>query len=130
MPVKNLGPDGGAGLSTFDAHSSPAGTIWCGEDFPEPLRNAFLVTRYGNLLAESKTALADSGFDVLAMKLTRTADGSWTAKTTRILAPLGRPIDAIQTGPGTVWILDYTRPTNMRDGVGWMPGRIIELKKK
>ena len=130
MPVKNLGPDGGAGLSTFDAHSSPAGTIWCGEDFPEPLRNAFLVTRYGNLLAESKTALADSGFDVLAMKLTRAADGSWTARTTRILAPLGRPIDAMRTGPGTVLILDYTRPTNMRDGVGWMPGRIIELRKK
>ncbi len=130
LPVKNLGPAGGAGLSTFDAHSSPAGTIWCGEDFPEPLRNSFLVTRYGNLLDESKTALADAGFDVLAMKLTRTPEGTWTAKTTTVLAPLGRPIDAIRTAPSTVLILDYTRPTNMRDGLGWLPGRIIELRKK
>ena len=130
LPVKNLGPAGGTGLSTFDPHSSPAGTIWCGEDFPEPLRNAFLVTRYGNLLDESKTSLTDAGFDVLAMKLTRTPSGTWTANTTTVLAPLGRPIDAIRTAPGTVLILDYTRPTNMRDGLGWMPGRIIELRKK
>ncbi len=130
LPVKNLGPAGGAGLATFDAHSSPAGTIWCGEDFPEPLRNAFLVARYGNLLAESKTRLADSGFDALAMKLTRAADGSWTARTTTVLAPLGRPIDVVQSAPGTALILEYTRPTNMRDGLAWLPGRIIELRKK
>ena len=130
QPVKNLGPDGGAGLATFHAHSCPAGMIWCGEDFPEPLRNAFLVTRYGNLLAESKTALADSGFDVLAVKLTRSDDGSWEARTHTVLAPLGRPLDVVQTAPGTVLILEYTRPTNMRDGLGWLPGRVIELRKK
>ena len=129
-PVKNLGPDGGAGLATFDAHSCPTGTIWCGDDFPEPLKNAFLVTRYGNLLPESKTALADSGFDVLAVKVSRAADGSWTAHTTTVLAPLGRPIDAVQTAPGTALVLEYTRPTNMRDGLGWLPGRVIELRKK
>jgi glucose/arabinose dehydrogenase/mono/diheme cytochrome c family protein len=127
-PVKNLGPDGGAGSSTFDPHSCPGGMIWCGEDFPEPLRNAFVVTRFGNLLAESTTRLKDAGFDVLAMKLARGEDGAWTAKTTTVLAPLGRPIDIVQTSPGTVLILEHTRPTNMRDGLGWMPGRVIELK--
>ena len=130
LPVKNLGPDGGAGLATFDPHSCPAGMIWCGGDFPEPLRNSFLVTRYGNLLAESRTSLADSGFDVLSMKLTQSADGAWTARTSTVLAPMGRPIDVVQTAPGTVLILEYTRPTNMRDGLGWMPGRIIELRKR
>ncbi len=130
MPVRNLGPDGGAGLATFDPHSCPAGMIWCGEDFPEPMRNAFVVTRYGNLLAESKTSLKDSGFDVLAVKLTKAANGAWTAETRTVLAPLGRPIDVKQTAPGTVLILEYTRPTNMRDGLGWMPGRVLELRRK
>jgi glucose/arabinose dehydrogenase len=129
-PVKNLGPAGGAGMATFDPHSCPGGVIWCGEDFPAPLQNTFLVTRYGNLLAESRTSLADSGFDVLSMRLTRAADGTWTANTTTVLAPLGRPLDVAHFGPGAALILEYTRPTNMRDGLGWMPGRIIELRKK
>jgi glucose/arabinose dehydrogenase len=130
FPVKNLGPDGGTGLATFDPHSCPAGMIWCGEDFPEPLRNSFLVTRYGNLLDESRTSLVDSGFDVLSMKLTRAGDGSWTSHTTTVLGPMGRPIDVVRTASGTALILEYTRPTNMRDGLGWMPGRIVELRKR
>lgn len=47
-----------------------------------------------------------------------------------MLAPLGRPIDLVQTAPGTLLILEYTRPTNMRDGLAWLPGRIVELRKK
>ena len=43
-PVANLGPAGGGtpqGLYTLEAHSSPAGAIWCGADFPPPLRGGF-----------------------------------------------------------------------------------------
>ena len=131
LPVKNFGPAGGgtaSGLSTFDAHSSPAGIVWCGSNFPEPLRERFLVTRYGNLLGEARTGNAsDVGFDVLSMKMTATADGKWTARTESILAPLGRPIDALALASGKVLILEYTRPTDFKNSLGWLPGRVIEL---
>ncbi len=133
-PVKNFGPAAGGtatGLGTFDPHSSPAGMIWCGSDFPEPLRERFLVTRYGNLLGEARTGVArDVGFDVLAMKMTQTSDGKWTARTETILAPLGRPIDVLQSAPGRVLVLEYTRPTDFKNGLGWLPGRVIELAVK
>ncbi len=133
-PVKNLGPAAGGtttGIGTFDAHSSPAGIVWCGSDFPEPLRERFLVTRYGNLLGEARTGVAqDVGFDVLAMKMTRSVDGKWTARTETILAPLGRPIDALQSAPGKLLILEYTRPTDFKNGLGWLPGRVIEFAVK
>jgi len=93
-PVKNLGPAGGGkadGLYTFDAHSSPAGMTWCGEDFPEPLRNGFLVTRFGNLLGESRTGIAeDIGFDVLSVHPKREGDGTWSARTETVFSKLGR----------------------------------------
>ena len=105
--------------------------IWCGSDFPEPLRERFLVTRYGNLLGEARTGVArDVGFDVLAMKMTQTSDGKWTARTETILAPLGRPIDVLQSAPGRVLVLEYTRPTDFKNGLGWLPGRVIELAVK
>jgi len=28
---------------------------------------------------------------------------------------------------GKALILEYTRPTTFKDGLGWLPGRIIEL---
>ena len=74
LPVANLGPAGGGkpeGLYTLDAHSSPAGSIWCGDDFPEPLRGGFLVTRFGNLLGPP-AAPDDVGFDLLSMHMTKT----------------------------------------------------------
>ncbi len=131
MPVKNLGPAGGAAggrISTFDPHSSPAGMIWCGDDFPAPLGGGFLITRYGNLLGADRTGIAnDVGFDVLSAHLQKTADG-WTARTETILAPLGRPLDVIRVGPGRAFILEYTRPTNFKEGLGWLSGRVIELR--
>ena len=42
--------------------------MWCGSDFPEPLRNGFLMTRFGNLLGPP-AAPEDVGFDVLALKM-------------------------------------------------------------
>ncbi len=131
MPVKNFGPAGGGkadGLWTFDAHSSPAGMTWCGDDFPEPLRNAFLVTRFGNLLGESRTGIAeDVGFDVLSVHPQQESDGSRSARTMSILPKLGRPIDVLNIGKGRVLILEYTRTSSFKDGLGWLPGRILEL---
>lgn len=132
LPVTNLGPAAGgskAGLSTFDPHSSPAGMIWCGEDFPAPLKNTFLVTRYGNLLGKDQTGIAqDTGFDVLAMQLEGSPSNGWRAKTETVLAPLARPLDVIRVGAGRALILEYTRPTNFKDGLGWLSGRVIELR--
>ncbi len=125
-PVANLGPAGGEGLYTLDAHSSPGGVIWCGEDFPPPLGGGFLVPRFGNLLG-ALAAPEDVGFDVLTMHITRAADGHWQARTERVLAPLGRPLDTHRVGPGRVLILEYTRPTNFKERIGWLPGRILEL---
>ncbi len=129
LPVENYGPAGGgseyAPLATFDAHSSPAGMIWCGDDFPAPLRGGFLITRYGNLLGPPASP-EDVGFDVLFCTLEQ-KEGKWRAHVTTVLAPLGRPIDIIHNGPGKALILEYTRPTNFREKIGWMPGRILEL---
>jgi glucose/arabinose dehydrogenase/mono/diheme cytochrome c family protein len=134
MPVKNLGPAGGgsgSGMSTFHPHSSPAGMMWCGDDFPAPIGGGFMVTRYGNLLGADRTGIAeDVGFDVLSMHLQQDGAGAWTARTESILAPLGRPIDVIRIGPGRALILEYTRPTNFKERLGWLSGRIIELRAK
>ena len=128
LPVRNNGPAGGGGrmggLSTFDPHSSPAGMIWCGDDYPEPLRGGFLVTRYGNLLPTPQ----DVGFDVLKVAVTQdAASGRWQAQVTTVLAPLGRPIDVLPVGEGKVLILEYTRPTDFKSRIGWLPGRVLML---
>jgi glucose/arabinose dehydrogenase/mono/diheme cytochrome c family protein len=127
-PVMNVGPAGGGssqGLGTFDAHSSPAGTIWCGEDFPAPLRGGFLVTRFGNLLG-APASPEDVGFDVLSVHVEKKGAG-WVAHTETVLAPLGRPLDVLAIGNGRALILEYTRPTTFKDKIGWLPGRILEL---
>lgn len=130
LPVRNLGPAAGGSsakpLATFDAHSSPGGLVWCGADWPAPLKNTFLITRFGNLLG-APAAPEDVGFDLLSARVAEQADGTWTAEMTTILSPLGRPLDIIRTGPGRALVLEYTRPTNFRDRLGWLPGRIIEL---
>lgn len=126
LPVINRGPAGGgsaAGLSTFDAHSSPGGMIWCGADFPPPLGGTFLMSRFGNLIGLKE----DVGFDVLSVKIKAGQGERLEAEVHSILAPLGRPIDVIQSGPGRALILEYTRPTNHRERLGWLPGRVIEL---
>ena len=130
LPVRNLGPAAGGRadqpLYTFDAHSSPAGMIWCGTEYAEPLRESFVITRFGNLLG-APAAPDDVGFDVIGAKVERTSNGEWQARMTSLLAPLGRPIDVLGIGDGRVLILEYTRPTNFKGKLGWLPGRIIEL---
>ena len=124
--IRNFGPSAGGSeekpIATFDAHSSPGGMIWCDDTWPAPLRRSFLLTRSGNLLATPK----DVGFDLLSVRLTRDGD-SWKAHTQTILAPLGRPLDVVRIGSARALVLEYTRPTNFRERLGWLPGRIIEL---
>lgn len=130
LPVLNLGPAGlmdGKPTSTFNAHSSPAGIVWLGDEWPESVRNGFLVGRLGSFL-KGPGPDEEHGFDVLHMRLDRRADGRWTARTHTFLAPLGRPIDLHIAGPGRIYVLEYTRPTNLGGGAGWLPGRILELK--
>ena len=127
MPVTNLGPAAGgrpgAPCYTFDPHSSPGGMIWCGADFPPLLRNSFLIARFGNVI----DCPVDVGFDLISAKMEQQPGGAWQARVTTVLAPLGRPVDVLHTGAGRVLILEYTRPTNLKSKLGWLPGRILEL---
>ena len=127
QPVVNVGPDGGfygQSVSTFDPHSSPAGIIFCGEEFPETLRGAFLVTRFGNLLKRDK----DVGFDLLQMRVKKIAVG-YESETKTWLAPLARPVDVVALG-GSIYVLEYSRPLNHKGDVPMLPGRLLELKPK
>jgi glucose/arabinose dehydrogenase/mono/diheme cytochrome c family protein len=126
-PIANLGPDGGfAGkpLYTFDPHSSPAGVVALGNDWPEGWRGTLLVARFGNLLKLSR----DVGFDVLQVKLVPGAKGD-AAECRSVLAPLGRPIDFHLAGK-RLFIAEYSRSTNHLAGLPALPGRILELSVK
>ena len=131
-PVLNLGPAGimgGQPTSTFNAHTSPAGLTWLGAEWPASVRNGFLVTRIGSFLLGPGED-EEHGFDVLHLKMERRADGSWAARTHTFLAPLGRPIDIHVAEPGKLYVLEYTRPTHLKNSAGWLPGRILELNVK
>lgn len=128
-PLVNEGPAGGGGiaggLGTFDPHSSPGGIVWCGKEYAEPLRSSFIVPRFGNLLPVPQ----DAGFDVLRVQPYRDkTTGLWQAKVTTLLAPMGRPLDVHPDGKGGIYILEYTRPTSFQSRIGWLPGRILQLK--
>ena len=132
LPVVNVGPAAlmdGKPTSTFNPHSSPAGMIWLEASWPEAVRNGFLVGRLGSFLAGPGDG-EEHGFDVLHMRLKREADGGWSARTETFLAPLGRPIDLHIADKGKIYLLEYTRATNLRDGAGWLPGRVLELTAK
>lgn len=132
LPVLNLGPAGlmaGQPTSTFNAHTSPTGLTWLGADWPESVRNGFLVARLGSFLFGPNED-EEHGFDLLHLKMEQRADGRWTARTTTVLAPLGRPIDVHIAAPGKLYVLEYTRPTKLKNAPGWLPGRILELTVK
>ncbi len=127
LPVENVGPAAlyeGKSTTTFTPHSSPAGLEWLGSTWPEAVRNGFLMGRFGNLIKTGNEQ--DCGFDVLSVKLDRTATGGWKAHTKTFLAPLGRPID-VHVAAGKIYVLEYTRPTSFKEQAGWLPGRIIEI---
>ena len=123
--IRNLGPAGGGSaqtpIATFDAHSSPAGMIYCGPDWPEAWRGRFIVGRFGNFIGRFNV-----GFDLLAVDLQRNAAGAYEARTETFLAPLARPIDLLQVGR-KLYILEYTRPVHARAGRPLNPGRVLEL---
>lgn len=129
LPIPNLGPDGGfygEPVYTFDPHSGPGGIVFLGDDFPQPYRGTFFLTRFGNFI---KTPKDNVGFDVLHAKLTRNSAGNYEARIHTLLAPLGRPIDIHLSGRGKVYILEYSRPTTSAASYA-LPGRILELAAK
>ncbi|MBI5691103.1 MAG: c-type cytochrome [Verrucomicrobia bacterium] len=131
-PVLNVGPAAlmyGKPTSTFNAHSSPTGLTWLGAEWPERIRQGFLVGRLGSFVMGPGPE-EEHGFDLLHLRMERRSDGQWLAHTTTFLAPLGRPIDVHIGRPGTLYVLEYTRPTDLKSRAGWLPGRILVLEAK
>jgi mono/diheme cytochrome c family protein/glucose/arabinose dehydrogenase len=123
--LRNFGPAGGgsatAPLASFDPHSSPAGLVYCGPDWPAALRGKFLMGRFGSLIGKG-----DVGFDLLTVSLQRDPTGTYVARTETFLSPLARPIDLLRVGR-KLYILEYTRHTSMKSGRPLSPGRVLEL---
>jgi mono/diheme cytochrome c family protein len=122
LPIANEGPAAGGAkrepLYTFDPHSSPAGIVFLGKEFPAEHRGTLLVVRFGNLLKRPR----DVGFDVLQVRLK--TEG--TAEIATLLSPLGRPLDIHLIGTA-IYVLEYSRETNNNAETGSLPGRVIEL---
>ncbi len=123
--IRNFGPAAGGSpekpIASFHPHSSPAGMLFCGPEWPAALRGKFLLGRYGNFLGDYNV-----GFDVLAVDLKRNAAGVFEARMDIFLAPVARPMDLLQMGR-KLYVLEYTRPTDKTSGRPMNPGRILEL---
>ena len=130
LPIANLGPNAGGSakkpLYTFDAHSSPGGIVFLGDDFPPGYRGTFLTTRFGNLIAQPK----DVGFDLLQVRLEKNSRGIYDAQVKILLAPLARPIDVHLSGRGKIYICEYTRVLDNSGRIAMLPGRLLELAVK
>lgn len=127
-PLANLGPDGGfngSPIYSFDPHSSPAGLVFLGNDFPPEHPGTLLIVRFGILIEQPK----DYGFDLLQARLRKNAQGQYEAHLKTLLAPLARPIDIIQNGRGKLFIAEYCRAITSKGSLG-LPGRILELAAK
>ena len=129
-PIQNRGPAAGGSegrpLYSFDAHSSPAGIAFLGENFPAPHRGTLLVTRFGNLLKKP----VDAGYDLVQVRLQKDGEGRYQSRMTTLLAPLGRPLDVYVSSRGRIYVLEYTRQTDNKAEFGMLPGRILELSVK
>lgn len=123
--IRNFGPAGGGTadqpIASFDPHSSPAGMLFCGPEWPAALRGKFLLGRFGNLIKSP-----DVGCDLLSLELRRNAAGAYEAHTETFLAPLARPLDLLQVGR-KLYIVEYTRPLGTKSGRPQNPGRVLEL---
>ena len=40
------------------------------------------------------------------------------------------PLDVHLAGKGRIYVLEYTRPTDFKSQVGWLPGRILLVEAK
>lgn len=138
-PLINSGPDGGftpggnPPMSTFDPHSCPAGFCYLDDTFPESCRGAFLIPRFGNMLAKPQ----DTGFDAVLARPepaapptspSAAAPGARHVHVTTFLKPLGRPVDALASGPGTVLIAEFSRSASNSGPGAMLPGRILRLR--
>lgn len=123
--IRNFGPAAGGSaekpIASFDPHSSPSGMIFCGPDWPAPVRGKFLIGRFGNFLLEQ-----NFGFDILAVELKRNPAGVYEARMETFLAPLARPIDLLPIGK-KLYLLEYARATDKTSGRPMSSGRILEL---
>lgn len=128
LPIPNLGPDGGfdgKAIYSFDPHSSPAGMVFLGNDFPEGYRHTLVLARFGNM----ERLARDAGFDVLQATLTKDASGKYEAHMRTLLSPLGRPLDVHLAPGGKIFVLEYSRAINNTMSYV-LPGRILELAVK
>lgn len=126
LPIPNVGPDGGfygKPAYTFDPHSGPGGIVFLGDDFPDPYRGTFFLTRFGNFI---KTPRDNVGFDLLQARLRKNAEGKYEAEIHTLLAPLGRPIDIHQSGRGKLYVCEYSRATTSGESYA-LSGRILEI---
>ena len=125
MAIRNFGPAAGGSeanpIATFDAHSSPAGMLFCGPEWPSNLRGKFLIGRFGNFLKDE-----NYGYDILAADLKRNRAGVYEAHMNTFFSPLARPIDFLQIEK-KLYILEYTRPVGKHGSRPMNPGRILEL---
>jgi hypothetical protein len=128
MPILNVGPDAGGStehpLGTFDPHSSPAGIVCLGNDFPESHRGHFLVARFGNLIDLPK----DVGFDLLEVTMKPTTSGPLQAEVHTFLSPIARPTGLCLAPGGRVFICEHSR--EVKHAHDMLPGRILELRVK
>jgi glucose/arabinose dehydrogenase len=128
FPIMNIGPNAGGSpehpLGTFDPHSSPAGIVFLGNDFPESHRGHFLVARFGNLIDLPK----DVGFDLLEVTLKPTTNGPMQAEVRTFLSPIARPTGLCLAPGGRVFICEHSR--EVKHAHDMLPGRILELRVK
>lgn len=129
-PIPNVGPDAGGSaekpLATFEPLSSPGGIVALDDTFGE-YAGGFAIPRVGTMVPN---APAETGFDLLFVRMNGDANGGLTATTKLLLKPLARPLDVAIAGPGRIYILEYGRTTSMR--ARWpanqAPGRVLELR--
>jgi len=121
-PFKNLGPDANdrGGSATFTPHSSPSTILELGPDWPAPLGDSFLITRFGNYLKDQ------SGFDLVQARLDFTKK---EAVVTTVAAPLARPISMVTLPGHRLLIAEYCRGNSLAAGTS-TPGRLIVLEPR
>lgn len=123
--IRNVGPAAGGSpeksIASFHNHSSPAGMIFCGPEWPDAQRGKFIMGRFGNFISQP-----DVGYDLLTLDLRKNAAGIYESHTETFLAPLARPIDILQIGK-KLYILEYTRPIGTQTSRPMTPGRVLEL---
>ncbi|MEY5011423.1 MAG: hypothetical protein RLZZ253_2562 [Verrucomicrobiota bacterium] len=119
-PFKNVGQDANdrGGSATFTPHSSPSTILELGPDWPAPLGNSFLISRFGNYLKDQ------GGFDLVQARLDFAKQ---EATVTRVATPLARPISMIPLSGHRLLIAEYCRGNSLGAGTS-TPGRLILLE--